>query len=45
VRPEMGLWWDAVNTVVNLFKSLEKKTVHLELSSMELVTCFIVAFI
>ena len=45
VCPEMGLWWDAVNTVLNIRKRLEETIVNLELSSMELVTYFVIAFI
>jgi len=41
----MGLWWDAVNTVLNIRKRLEKTEVNLELSSTEIVTYFVIVFI
>jgi hypothetical protein len=45
VCPEMERWWDAVNMVLNIRKRLEKTTINLELSSMEIVTCFVIVFI
>jgi hypothetical protein len=41
----MELWWDVVNTVLNILNRLEKTTDNLELSSTEFVTDFVIAFI
>jgi hypothetical protein len=41
----MELWWDVVNTVLNILNRLEKTTDNLELSPTESVTYFVIAFI
>ena len=41
----MEFWWDTVNTVSNIRKWLEKTTVNLELSSIKLVTNFVIAIL